>query len=69
MNANAAFVIFDNAAQRVMAGRDRVEAENLFWGYSSAGNLMFSSTRDDLADCKPSATPFPSGDRILAKPV
>ncbi len=57
----AAFVVYDNAARRVMAARDAAGSQNFFWGFSPDGSMMFSCDLNDLSGCEPSATAFPSG--------
>ena len=58
----AAFVVYDSGHKRVMAARDSTGSQNFFWGFTTDGSLMFSCDLNDLGDCEPSATAFPSGE-------
>lgn len=62
-----AFVIYDASTKRVMAARDTLGAQNFYWGFTEDGSLMFSSHLDDLLECNPSATAFPSGSLYISE--
>jgi hypothetical protein len=62
-----AFVVYDNAARRVMAARDAAGSQNFFWGFSPDGSMMFSCDLNDLSGCEPSATAFPSGSLYISE--
>lgn len=55
------FVIYDEMAKRVFAGRDPEGSQPLFWGATDEGSLLFGSSLDDLEECNPTATMFPAG--------
>jgi asparagine synthetase B (glutamine-hydrolysing) len=56
------FVIYDEMAKRVFAGRDPEGSQPLFWGATDEGSLLFGSSLDDLEECNPTATMFPAGE-------
>lgn len=62
-----AFVVYDSASRRVMAARDSSGSQNFYWGFTADGSLMFSSDLNDLGDCEPSATAFPSGSLYISE--
>jgi asparagine synthetase B (glutamine-hydrolysing) len=62
VNGSFAFVIFDALHHRVFAARDAAGAQPLWWGATAEGSLMIGSCPEDLAECEPSATPFPAGE-------
>ena len=61
----AAFVIYDGRNRRVLAARDKNGSQQLFWGSTVDGVLMFGSEISELSDCDPSATAFPAGKQQL----
>lgn len=66
LSGGFAFVLFDRAKHRLVAARDAVGKEDLFWGVCSDGEeggvLCFSDTLNAAMDeCMFSATQFPKG--------
>ena len=61
----AAFVIYDGRNRRVLAARDKNGSQQLFWGSTVDGCLMFGSEISELSECDPSATAFPAGKQRL----
>jgi hypothetical protein len=62
-----AFVVYDHGSRRVMAARDSSGLQTFYWGFTADGSLMFSCDLDDLMDCEPSATAFPSGSLYISE--
>ncbi|GMH32428.1 hypothetical protein BSKO_00262 [Bryopsis sp. KO-2023] len=55
------FVLYDERRKRVMASRDALGAEDLYWGVTEEGQLLLGTSAVDLDGCEPSAVTFPSG--------
>lgn len=67
LDGQFAFIVYDHGARRVMAARDSSGTQSFYWGFTMDGSLMFSSVLDDLVDCEPTATAFPSGSLFISE--
>lgn len=56
-----ALVAYEAETHTIIAARDAAGAAPLHWGVTPAGLLLIGADPADLAECFPSAAPFPAG--------
>ena len=61
LDAEFALVIYDAATGEFVAARDPIGIRPLFYGYDSAGNIMFASEAKNLTGITDKIIPFPPG--------
>ncbi|SEM33340.1 asparagine synthase (glutamine-hydrolysing) [Ligilactobacillus sp. WC1T17] len=61
LDAEFAFVLYDEQSQKVVAGRDPIGIRPMFYGYNEAGHLSFASTAKALMETCKHIYPFPPG--------
>ena len=61
LDAEFVFVIYDSVAKKYFAARDPIGIRPLFYGYSAAGEIMFSSEMKTLHPVCKDVKPFPPG--------
>ncbi len=61
LDAEFVFVIYDSVAKKYFAARDPIGIRPMFYGYSSEGEIMFSSEMKTLHPLCKEVKPFPPG--------
>ena len=64
LDGDFAFVLFDKKNKRILAGRDPIGIVPLYYGYTSCGEIVFSSEMKSLENICAHFKPFPPGKYI-----